>query len=126
MVVAESLNAHQLHIRISRQLPRELSRALHPKALDELCGMAFENGWRDADWLTNYALEGTAHPSVENAAAVFVHRLKDICATPCPLERTPQPPAIDTVLAEINQGHQPSTDPAKHVQEIRRTLGASA
>ncbi len=97
-----STNPQQMHVKISRELKahKALNRALHPAALDELCRLAFANGWDDHEWLLTYALEGNDHPSVTNQAAVFVHRLREICSLPCPKERTPQPPDIREYLDE--------------------------
>ena len=115
-------NPQRLHIKISRYLPIELKRALHPSAMDDLCRQAFDNGWRDAEWLAGYALEGTSHPSVENAAAVFVHRLREAVAEQCPENHTPQPAPIDEVRAEMNSNHQPSNRPSQWADKCRGTM----
>ena len=123
MAMAETArNPQQLHIKISRYLPLDLKRALHPSAMDELCKQAFANGWTDPEWLAGYALEGTSHSSVENPAAVFVHRMREICATQCPTEHTPQPANINEVRAQMNSNHQPASDATQWADSIRKQL----
>ena len=89
--MTDASNLAQMHVRLSRFLPRDLARSLHPKTIDDACKVAWDNGWRDPEWLANYALEGTEHPSVRDASAVFASRLRDISSTPCPVEDTPAP-----------------------------------
>ena len=115
-------NPQRLHIKISRYLPIELKRALHPAAMDDLCRQAFDNGWRDAEWLAGYAMEGTSHPSVENAAAVFVHRLREAIAEQCPENVTPQPAAFTEAWGAMNKGNEPTQEPSTWADRIRKQL----
>lgn len=90
--MTDATNPSQMHVRLSRFLPRDLARSLSPAAIDDHCRTAWANGWRDAEWLATYALEGTEHPAVRDSAALFAARLRDIAATPCPTDDTPAPP----------------------------------
>lgn len=90
--MSDAGNLTQMHIRLARSLPRDIARSVHPKVVQEAVEVAWANGWRDAEWLATYALEGTAHDSVRDAAAVFVARLKDAASQPCPVDATPTPP----------------------------------
>lgn len=90
--MTDATSPAQLHVRLVRFLPRDVARALHPKAVDTCLETAWANGWRDAEWLATYALEGTEHPGVRDAAAVFAARLRDIASQPCPADETPAPP----------------------------------
>lgn len=86
----------QMHVRLSRYLKSQpLNLTVHPKAIDDALEVAMARGWTDAEWLATYALEGCDHPSVNNPAAVFVHRLNEAAAMPCPgaSDGTPVPPA---------------------------------
>lgn len=82
----------QMHVRLMAYLPRDLAQQVHPKAVSDALTTAWQHGWRDPEWLANYALEGTGHPSVRDAAGVFLARLREVVATDCPRLETPQPP----------------------------------
>lgn len=81
-----------MHVRIMKYLPRDLAASVHPKAVHAALTDAWDNGWRDPEWLGNVALEGTGHESVRDAAAVFMARLKETAAIECPHEATRTPP----------------------------------
>lgn len=94
--MTDSLTRAQMHVRLSRFLKAQpLNLTVHPKVIDEALDTAMANGWKDAEWLATYALEGCGHPSVVNPAAVFVSRLREAAAMTCPIESTPEPPSID-------------------------------
>lgn len=82
----------QMHVRLSAYLPRDLAQSVHPNAVMSALTLAWQHGWRDPEWLANYALEGTGHPSVRDAAGVFLSRLREIAGTDCPRMETPTPP----------------------------------
>lgn len=82
----------QMHVRLTAYLPRDLAQAVHPKAVNDALIVAWQHGWRDPEWIANYALEGTNHESVRDAASVFIARLREIAAEDCPRIETPTPP----------------------------------
>lgn len=118
--------ANVLHLRISRLLPLDLKRSLHPSELQRLCETAVENGWTDAEWLAGIALEGTAHPSVDSPAAVFATRLRSVATTKCP--GTGNETALPAPIAEVRRANgctDPVTDPARiraRVDACRRAI----
>lgn len=111
-----SSTANVLHLRISRLLPLELKRSLHPSELQRLCQTAVDNGWTDAEWLAGIALEGTAHPSVDSPAAVFASRLRAIAATKCP--GTGHETALPDRIGDVRKATR-SIDPVIDPERIR-------
>ena len=90
--MTDSTNPGQMHVRLARFLPRDLAAKVSPRLIAECCKAAWANGWRDAEWLATYALEGTEMPNVTNAAAMFTAQLRDAASQPCPVDATPTPP----------------------------------
>jgi len=99
--MTDARNPSQMHVRLSRFLPRDLARSLSPAAIDEHIRTAWANGWRDAERLATDALEGTEHPAVRDFAALFASRLREIAGTPCPTDDTPRR------LAATSTPHRP-------------------
>lgn len=122
--MTDAANRAQMHVRLSRFLKYQpLNLAVHPKVIDETLDVAMGNGWKDAEWLATYALEGCGHPSVINPAAVFVSRLREAAAMPCPVDATPQPPSVDElrragIIRERGTGMVPD--------RLRAALGLAA
>ena len=112
----------QMHVRLSRYLPRELAQTVSPNLIGQCCQEAWDNGWRDPEWLANYALEGTGMANVANPAALFTQRLKEAAAMDCPEISTPTPSLPDGYWR---------TDPVspdralEHIAEARRLLHAN-
>lgn len=116
----------QMHVRLSAYLPRDLAQQVHPRAVMLALQTAWDNGWRDPEWLANYALEGTAHPSVRDAGAVFMARLQEGAETECPRIETPQPPrTITGPNAQTTSAATPD-QVAAHVAAARAALGRSS
>jgi hypothetical protein len=114
-----SANQVQFRVRASHEMPPDLRRNVSPAFVDECCKTAWANGWRDPEWLMGYALEGSAMPGVTNAAAMFTARLRDIAATPCPLDDTPAPPAA---YVDPAPSGPPARDPRTWAQRCRDAL----
>lgn len=112
----------QLITRFRSQLPYALGQGTNAAVIADLIGGAWDNGWRDADWLLNSALIGTKHPAIKHPAALFVSQLRAAASEPCPDEKTPTPPPIEQVRAEQNRGYQPSSHPNDHIQTCRKAL----
>jgi hypothetical protein len=112
----------QMHVRLSRYLPRELARAVSPSAIDKALAVAWVNGWRDPEWIANYALEGTENPNVREPAALFVSRLQDAANQKCPEIVTPEPPTYAEVMQTMHKGHTVSGDPTSWARKIREQL----
>lgn len=81
-------------VRISRYLPRDLAAAVSGAHIAACCQTAWDNGWRDPEWLANVALQGTGMANVTNAAAMFTAQLRDAAAVDCPHDATPTPPPV--------------------------------
>lgn len=110
--MTSATNPALLQLRIVRQLPPSLAKSVNPATLTVIVQTAFDNGWRDADWLAAAALLGTSHPNIHNPAALFASQLRAAADTPCPIDATPQPPSIDDlrrrgVIRERGTGRVP-------------------
>lgn len=119
--VTDASNPGQLHVRLSRFLPLDIKRSISPNLIDECCKTAWANGWRDAEWLAGYALEGTGMANVTNAAAMFTARLRDIASTPCPQDDTPTPPRAYVDPAPSGPPARPETV-ASALAECRKAI----
>jgi len=125
MSADDARNIAQMHVRLARYLPRDLATKVSPAHIDKSLRRAWDNGWRDPEWLATYALEGTGMESVTNAAALFTARLNDACETPCPTENvTPTPPSVEQVKAEIHGRNTPAENPSMYAGRIRAELAA--
>lgn len=113
----------QLLTRFRSQLPYALGQGTNATVVAELVGQAWDNGWRDADWLLNSSLIGTKHPAIRDPAALFVSQLRAASSEPCPIDATPEPPSADDlrrrgVIRERGTGTVP--------ERLRVALGLSA
>lgn len=122
----ESINLSQFTARFVQLVGLNLSVKISRSMVAAECKTAWGNGWRDAEWFAGLALMGTGMDNVHNPAALFTTQLRDSAAMICPIERTPQPPPISEVLADINRGHQPAKNASEYVQQIRKALGETA
>lgn len=124
--MSESINPSQFTARFVQLVGLNLAVKISRSMVAAECKTAWSNGWRDAEWFAGLALMGTGMDNVQNPAAMFTTQLREAAATTCPVERTPQPPPVAEVWADINRGHQPASDTAKYVQQIRKALGETA
>jgi hypothetical protein len=120
----ETRNIAQMHVRLSRYLPRELAAVISPAAIDKALAVAWANGWRDPEWIATYALEGTEQGNVRDPAALFMSRLRDAAEMPCPEAVTPEPPAITEVMRSMHGGHDPARNPRAWAERIREQMRA--
>lgn len=123
--MTNSTTKAQMHVRLSRYLKGQvMNLTVHPRAIDEALDKAMANGWRDAEWLATYAMEGIGHESVKNPAAVFVYRLNEAAAMPCPVESTPEPPSITELRRrKVIVEHTPHPCPPRARQRINQAIG---
>lgn len=90
--MTQAMTPAMMVVRVSRYLPRDLAGKVSPAFIAQCCQTAWDNGWRDPEWLANHALTGTEMPNVTNAAAMFSQRLREASDLPCPEQETPTPP----------------------------------
>lgn len=87
-----ALTPAQMHVRLLNLLPLDIAANISRHGVGEQVQIAWDNDWRDPEWLAKVALEGTAMGNVRNPAALFMDNLKAAAATGCPVEQTPTPP----------------------------------
>ena len=112
-----------MHVRIMKYLPRDLAASVHPKAVHAALTDAWDNGWRDPEWLGNVALEGTGHESVRDAAAVFMARLKETAAIECPHEATRTPPPVSIPDPQYAGPPAPPSEATERITAMRAAIG---
>lgn len=118
-------NAQQLHIRLTRLVPLNIAQAVSARDIHAACLAAWDNGWRDPEWLAKLALEGTGQGTAKAPGGLFLTQLRHAASMPCPIDRTPTPPPVTEVVADLNRC---TTDPATpeqrahHMATIRATI----
>ena len=115
-------NSNQLLIAMIRYLPSDINRNVRATELQKLASIAWDNGWRDPQWLAEAGLAGTSHESARDACALFVHQLSKAIETPSPEVSTPTPPPIDETWDAIHRGHSPSSNPSYWAEQCRRNI----
>lgn len=112
-----------MHVRLMRYLPRDLAAGVSPKHVASLVQTAWDNNWRDPEWLARVALQGTGMANVTNAAAMFTAQLRDAANTECPLESTPVPPPVRT--ADPHYSGPPTPCPPDVAARMRADIDAA-
>lgn len=120
--MSESATLGQFTARFVQLVGLHLAVKISRSMVAAECKTAWGNGWRDAEWFAGLALMGTDMDNVHNPAAMFTTQLRESAAMVCPVERTPQPPPIAEVVADINRGHQPAANISQYVQKCRQAI----
>ena len=119
----QALNATALFVQFMKNLPVDVRAGVNAERVRTLIATAWDNGWRDADWLSNCALMGIDHGDVRNPPAYMLHYLTEVAEMPCPTDSTPEPLPISEVLR--HPGHVPASPEvvAAKADSIRRSMG---
>lgn len=96
--------------------PAEI-RTVNFAALANAAADALARGWTGEE-VGSAALENLGN--AENLGAVMLTNIRELGRIDPP--RTPVPPPVQSVLADIHHGHQASTRTAEHLATIRQTI----
>jgi len=120
-----STESNRIFLAFWRGLPVEVAESLNSRHVQEAIAKAETHGWRAPASTPTLARRDTHGLKPGAAAAKIIGQLRELAEQDCP-DRTSQPPPVAEVWADINRGHQPASDTAKYVQQIRQALGETA
>lgn len=112
-------------VRITRYLPRDLAASVSGSHIAACCQTAWDNGWRDPEWLARTALLGTGMANVTNAAALFTAQLRDAANTECPHDATPTPPPVTSPDPQYAGPPADASEVTQRITAMRAAIGTN-